>query len=331
MAVTRRRRRGRAQKVIIDFSPGPADAEFWDRAPKAIHRDPRLPEELPHNVFTARNWNWTPQQQATIDQMFADPAPAFCAAHKTRLAQVTHALSGLAEHERALLSHLTARVFQAYPPPFSSPVRRRLAHIAVMQALARDGPEQAFSDPAVRGYLDGLWKSARSAPTMEERKAAREAWGAIFGVAMPDLRRFKETPAASVDGAALAAAVDRTRTFVRGVKDREWESPAPVVKELRALFPGLPMLPIRHLAEAIAERDADGIRTGIYGVAGAPFGLAHTGVRDALARYRRDLERRRLAKRIAAGQARYLSWLAKRERKKGSPSRPGAPRGKVSR
>jgi hypothetical protein len=150
---------------------------------------------------------------------------------------------------------------------------------------------------------------------MEQRKAAKDAWGAIFDYPMPNLRQFKEPRAGSVEGAALAAAITSTRKLVRGLHDRKGESPARLMKQLRVAFPGVNQRAIRRLAEGINEDDPDEIRAGINDVVGDRFGLGHTGVRDAIARHRRDSEKRRFAERVALGRARYLSWLDTRTTK----------------
>jgi hypothetical protein len=157
-----------------------------------------------------------------------------------------------------------------------------------------------------------------SAPTVAERKTAKDRWRYITSAALPSLRQFKESR--PIDAAAVAnqEAEALRRIAPLRKRRRHTEDLGELTRKLTALFSDLRWPPhiLKKLAAGIIDRHSDTVRAMIQAGVGRPFGRGHTGIRDALAaESRRAKEQRRgedTIARIVAGKRRYVEWLTRR-------------------
>ncbi len=315
----RRRSRGKrgtggASPVIRDLDQ--LEAEFWGRPAEQIHADLKSPLNWPIAAVVAadKEGRLSPKQKADLSRAFT--SLRIPDDQRRRVQTVERALASRSDAEQELAKKLPFRVVELWVlAPLDK--RARATDWIMAGAIGALGPD-AFLLRAVHAHLTVLRTTMHSAPTVAERKAAKDRWRYITSAALPNLRAFKESR--PIDAAAVANQEAEALRRIAPLRKRRWhtEDLGELTRKLTALFSDVRWPPhiLNKLAEDIIDRHSDTIRATIQAGVGLPFGREHTGVRDALAAQRRRAKEQRRGKdtiaRIDAGKRRYIEWLTRR-------------------
>lgn len=124
------------------------------------------------------------------------------------------------------------------------------------------------------------------APTLEERKRAKDSWIRSLTAALPNLSTVKE----SVDAEKLGAAAEAALAKLKVVRKKVWRDPKACALDLKNVFHDWPDPSVEELAKALMlPRSSTTIRRALFAGVGRAFHPLRewTTVRDALAEYRR--------------------------------------------
>jgi hypothetical protein len=314
-----RRRSGKhgtvgASRFILDLDQ--LEAEFWNRPAEQVHADLQSPLNWPIAAVVAadKEGRLSPKQKAELFRAFTPlPLPDN---ERRRVQTVERALASRSDAEQELAKKLPFRVVERWV--LAPPDQRDQATDWIMAgAIGTLGPD-AFLLRAIHAHLTVLRTTMHSAPTVAERKTAKDRWRYITSAALPSLRQFKESR--PIDAAAVANQEAEALRRIAPLRKRRWhtEDLDELTRKLTARFSDLRWPPhiLNKLAEDIIDRHSDTIRATIQAGVGLPFGREHTGVRDALAAQRRRAKEQRRGKdtiaRIDAGKRRYIEWLTRR-------------------
>jgi hypothetical protein len=291
------------------------EGEFWDRPAEQIHADLQSPLHWPSAAVGKAAKKGLLSRAQKVDLARAFTSLRIPDDQRRRVQTVERALASRSDAEQELAKKLPFRVVERWV--LAPPDQRDQATDWIMaDAIGALGPN-AFLLRAVHAHLTVLRTTMHSAPTVAERKAAKDRWRYITSAALPSLRQFKESR--PIDAAVVADQEAEALRRIAPLRKRRRHSTDrdALTRNLTALFSDWRWPPhiLNKLAEGIINRHSDTIRATIQAGVGRPFGREHTGVRDALAAQRRRAKEQRrredMIARILAGQRRYIEWLTR--------------------
>ena len=289
------------------------EAEFWNRPPKQVHTDLQSPVNWPLAAVVAADKEGRLSRKQEADLLRSVKPFRLPENERQRVQRVQEVLASCSDAERDFVSRLSFRVVERWV--LAPPDQRDKATDWIMAcAIGALGPD-ALLLKAVQGHLAVLWTTMHSAPTVAERKAAKDRWGYIMSGALPNLRQFKESK--PIDAIAVADQETEAHRRIASLRKRRWHTKDldELTRKLTEIFSDWrwPQRILNDLAKGIIDRHSDTTRAAIRAAIGLHFGRAHTGVRDALAAQRRRAKEQRRREdtiaQIVAGKRRYIEWL----------------------
>lgn len=254
-------------------------AQFWNRPPEEIHRDPRLP-------FYSDPW-----VKAKIRQVGQGPQP---------LPEVLKPLPRSRFKSPKSIQDLLDKEEEEWPRLSPAERDRRLT-----EYLALAGP-RSLADEMVQRHLMALWEQIHHTLTPQKQKEATERWQNIFQDALPKLQgktRKKQSP----NPLTILEAFEDAQRRVQEIRAQPLKSVAAYARKLRASFPDASEEHLQDLADALYFLHPDQRRDVLLAIIGARYRLQGSYLREHLLPQARRI--RPLLNNVKTGEDRYRKWL----------------------